>query len=147
MIAIASDHAAFEFKETLKLHLQDRGFALADLGTCNGERVDYCDFGFRVGEAVASGQYEKGIVLCGTGVGISISANKVKGIRAVVCSEPYSARLSREHNDTNVLAIGSRVVGIELAKMIVDEWLATAFEGGRHADRIAKIAHYEQHSA
>lgn len=144
MFAIASDHAAFDFKEALKIHLAEQGHAFEDLGTCSHERVDYCDFGFRVGEAVAAGHFEKGIVLCGTGVGISISANKVQGVRAVVCSEPYSAKLSREHNDTNVLAIGARVVGIELAKMIVDIWLATPFEGGRHADRIAKIAQYEQ---
>ena len=117
---------------------------IQDFGTCGPERVDYCDFGFRVGEAVASGECEKGLVFCGSGVGISISANKVKGIRAVVCSEPYSAKLSREHNDTNILALGARVVGIELAKMIVDVWLEAEFEGGRHADRIEKIAQYEQ---
>jgi ribose 5-phosphate isomerase B len=97
-----------------------------------------------VGEAVARGECERGLLFCGTGVGISISANKVKGIRAVVCSEPYSAKLSREHNETNILALGARVVGIELAKMIVDVWLATEFEGGRHAGRIEKIAQYEQ---
>jgi ribose 5-phosphate isomerase B len=108
------------------------------------ERVDYCEFGFRIGEAVARGNCDKGLAFCGSGVGIAISANKVKGVRAVVCSEPYSARLSREHNDTNVLALGARVVGIELAKMIVDTWLNAPFEGGRHADRIAKIALYEQ---
>ena len=143
MIAIGSDHAAFEFKEALRLYLTEKGYALQDFGTCNNERVDYCDFGFRVGEAVASGVCEKGLIFCGTGVGISISANKVKGIRAVVCSEPYSAKLSREHNDTNILALGARVVGIELAKMIVDIWLTTGFEGGRHLERIQKIARYE----
>lgn len=143
-IAIASDHAALEMKELMKLYLQQRGFALQDFGTCSTERVDYCDFGFQVGEAVAEGRCEKGIIFCGTGVGISISANKVKGVRCVVCSEPYSAKLSREHNDTNILAIGARVVGIELAKMIVDVWLTTDFEGGRHGDRIRKIAEYEQ---
>jgi ribose 5-phosphate isomerase B len=97
-----------------------------------------------VGEVVARGECEKGLVFCGTGVGISISANKVKGIRAVVCSEPYSAKLSRKHNNTNILALGARVVGIELAKRIVDIWLATEFEGGRHIERIEKIARYEQ---
>lgn len=144
MIAIASDHAALEMKELIRTYLQDRGEAVEDFGTCSTERVDYCDFGFNVGEAVAAGRCEKGIIFCGTGVGISISANKVKGVRCVVCSEPYSAMLARQHNDTNILAIGARVVGIELAKMIVHVWLSTPFEGGRHADRIRKIAEYEQ---
>lgn len=144
MLAIGSDHAAFEFKEAIKAYLMEKGYLVQDFGTCGTERVDYCDFGFRVGEAVASGAFEKGLVFCGTGVGISISANKVKGVRAVVCSEPYSAKLSRQHNDTNVLALGARVVGIELAKMIVDVWLGTEFEGGRHLDRINKIAQYEE---
>jgi ribose 5-phosphate isomerase B len=144
MIAIGSDHVAYPFKEEIKAYLTEKGYDLRDFGTCGTERVDYCDFGFSVGEAVARGECEKGIVCCGTGVGISISANKVKGIRAVVCSEPYSAKLSREHNSTNVLALGARVVGIELAKMIVDVWLETAFEAGRHAARIEKIARYEE---
>ena len=143
MIAIASDHAAFEFKESIKAYLTEKGYRLQDFGTCNTERVDYCDYGFRVGEAVAAGACEKGLVFCGSGVGVAISANKVKGVRAVVCSEPYSAKLSREHNDTNVLALGARVVGIELAKMIIDTWLEARFEGGRHLDRINKIAQYE----
>jgi ribose 5-phosphate isomerase B len=144
MIAIGSDHAAFGFKEEIKAYLIAKHFEIHDFGTSGPERVDYCDFGFRVGEAVARGECEKGLVFCGTGVGISISANKVKGIRAVVCSEPYSAKLSREHNDTNILALGSRVVGIELAKMIIDVWLNTEFEAGRHKTRIEKIAWYEQ---
>ena len=144
MIAIGSDHAAFEFKEEIKNHLVGKGYAIEDFGTFGRERVDYCDFGFRVGEAVSRGRCDKGLLFCGTGVGISISANKVKGIRAVVCSEPYSAKLSREHNDTNILALGARVVGIGLAKMIVDAWLNATFEGGRHAQRIEKIAQYEE---
>lgn len=144
MIAIGSDHAAFEFKEAIKAYLANRGHEVRDFGTCGPERVDYCDFGFRVGEAVARGDCEKGLIFCGTGVGISIAANKVHGIRCVVCSEPYSAKLSREHNDTNMLALGARVVGIDLAKMIVDVWLTTAFEGGRHAERTRKIAAYEE---
>lgn len=147
MIAIGSDHAAFPFKEEIKAYLIAKGYTVRDYGTCGPERVDYCDFGFLVGEAVANRECEKGLVFCGTGVGISISANKVKGIRAVVCSEPYSAKLSREHNNTNILALGARVVGIELAKMIVDIWLTTEFEGGRHATRIEKIAQYEQRHA
>ncbi|MGA3263044.1 MAG: ribose 5-phosphate isomerase B [Terracidiphilus sp.] len=146
MIAIGSDHAALPFKEEIKAYLIERGYPIKDYGAFGPERVDYCDFGFSVGEAVARGECEKGLLFCGSGVGVSISANKVRGIRAVVCSEPYSAKLSREHNDTNILALGSRVVGIELAKMIVDVWLKAEFEGGRHIARIEKIARYEQQS-
>lgn len=144
MIAIGSDHAAFAFKEEIKAWLIEKGYKVRDFGTCNTDRVDYCDFGFLVGEAVARGECDKGIIFCGTGVGISISANKVRGIRAVVCSEPYSAKLSRAHNDSNILALGARVVGPELARMIIEEWLSTEFEGGRHLDRIKKIAAYEE---
>jgi ribose 5-phosphate isomerase B len=147
MIAIGSDHAAFAFKEEIKAYLIEKGCEVRDFGTFGLERVDYCDFGFLVGEAVARGECEKGLLFCGTGVGIAISANKVKGIRAVVCSEPYSAKLSREHNDTNILAMGPRVVGIELAKMIIDVWLDTEFEGGRHAGRVEKICRYERRNA
>ena len=146
-VAIGSDHAAYSFKEEIKAHLINRGYRIKDFGTHGLGRVDYCDFGFVVGAAVSRGDYEKGLLFCGTGVGISISADKVKGIRAVVCSEPYSAKLSREHNDSNILALGARVVGVELAKMIVDTWLDSKFEGGRHADRVKKIARYEQQSA
>ncbi|HTV13238.1 MAG TPA: ribose 5-phosphate isomerase B [Acidobacteriaceae bacterium] len=144
MVGIGSDHAAFEFKEAIRAWLTDSGYEVRDFGTCGPARVDYCDYGFRVAEAVARGECERGLVFCGTGVGISISANKVPGIRCVVCSEPYSAKLSREHNDTNMLALGARVVGIELAKMIVKIWLTTAFEGGRHGDRVKKISRYEE---
>lgn len=144
MIALGSDHAAFAFKEEIKTHLSEQAWPTKDYGTYSCERVDYCDYGFRVAEAVAHGECEKGLLFCGTGVGTSISANKVRGIRAVVCSEPYSARLSRSHNDTNILCLGARVVGIELAKMIVDVWLRTDFEGGRHSDRVEKISRYEQ---
>ena len=144
MIAIGADHAAYLFKVEIANYLLERGHELQDFGTFNLDRVDYCDFGFEVGEAVARGQCEKGLLFCGTGVGISISANKVSGIRAVVCSDPYSAKLSREHNDTNILALGSRVVGVDLAKMIIDIWLSTEFEGGRHRARIDKITLYER---
>lgn len=143
IIAIGSDHAAFEFKEELKSYIQSLGYEVKDFGTCSDDRVDYCDFGFAVGEHVAKGDCERGIIFCGTGVGISISANKVKGIRAVVCSEPYTAKLSREHNNTNILSLGARVVGIELAKMIIEIWLKTPFEGGRHQTRLDKIRAYE----
>lgn len=144
MIGIGSDHAAFEFKEAIRAWLIESGYEVHDFGASGPERVDYCDYGFRVAEAVARGECERGLVFCGTGVGISISANKVAGIRCVVCSEPYSAKLSRAHNNTNMLALGARVVGIELAKMIVEIWLATEFEGGRHAGRIQKISRYEE---
>ena len=142
-IAIGSDHAAYEFKEQIKDYIISKGHQIKDFGTYSLERVDYCDYGFIVGEAVANGEFERGVIICGTGIGISIAANKVKGIRCVVCSEPYSARLSRQHNNTNMLSMGARVVGIEVAKMIVDEWLNATFEGGRHADRIEKISNYE----
>ena len=142
-IAIGSDHVVLDFKKQIIDYLTDKGCQVKDFGTYTPERVDYCDYGFVVGEAVAAGDFDCGIVICGSGIGISIAANKVKGIRCVVCSEPYSAKLSRTHNDTNILALGGRVVGIELAKMIIDEWLNNAFEGGRHAGRIEKIAKYE----
>lgn len=144
LIAIGSDHAAFEMKEIIRSYLNDQGHEVKDFGTFSKASVDYCDYGVTVAEAVTRGEYEKGIVFCGTGVGIAISANKVKGIRAVVCSEPYSAKMSRAHNDTNILALGSRVIGIEMAKMIIDIWLITDFEGGRHAARIEKISNYEK---
>lgn len=142
-IAIGSDHAAYSFKEEIKTYLIESGHTVKDFGTFGPDSVDYSDFGFAVAEAVSKGECEKGLAFCGTGVGMVISANKVKGIRAVVCSEPYSAKLSKEHNDTNVLTLGARVVGVELAKMIIDVWLAAKFIGGRHADRIRKIAGYE----
>ena len=142
-IAIGSDHVALAYKEQVTGYLLNKGHQVKDFGAFSSERVDYCDYGFIIGEAVADGAFERGILICGSGIGISIAANKVKGIRCVVCSEPYSAKLSREHNNTNILALGARVVGIELAKMIIDEWLNTAFEGGRHAGRIEKITKYE----
>jgi ribose 5-phosphate isomerase B len=142
-IAIGSDHAAFLFKEEIKVFLLKKGHTVKDFGTSGTEPVDYCEYGFAVAESVSIGDCELGILFCGTGVGMAISANKVKGIRAVVCSEPYSAKLSKAHNDTNVLALGARVVGIELAKMIIDEWLNARFEGERHVKRIQKISDYE----
>ncbi len=143
MIAIGSDHAGYSYKEEIKSYLKDRGLQVKDYGTFSEESVDYPDFGIAVGQAVAAGECEKGILFCGTGVGISVSANKVRGIRAVACSEPFSAKMSRLHNDSNVLALGSRVVGIELAKMIIDIWLETEFEGGRHQRRVDKIIQFE----
>jgi len=138
-IALASDHIALPMKIQIDEYLQFLGHETIDHGTYTDERCDYPIYGEKAARAVACGTADLGIVICGTGVGISLAANKVKGIRAVVCSEPYSAKLSREHNNTNILAFGARVVGIELAKMIVSEWLNVDFEGGRHQKRIDMI--------
>ena len=143
MIAIACDHSALEMKETIKKLLDERGLEYVDFGTDSDESCDYPVFGFAAASAVASGKCERGLLFCGTGVGISLAANKVKGIRCVVCSEPYSARMSRLHNNSNMLALGSRVVGTELARMIVETWLDAEFEGGRHQRRVDKITALE----
>ena len=139
MIALASDHVGLELKREIMAHLEALGLPYKDFGTYSAERCNYPEFAFLAASAVARGECEKGIVCCGTGVGISIAANKVKGIRCVCCSEPYSALLSRQHNNTNILAFGARVVGIELAKMIIDEWLNAEFQGGRHKTRVDMI--------
>lgn len=143
-LAIGSDHVGFELKLIIIEYVRELGHEIEDLGTFSSERTDYPQYGKKVAEEVASGNFDAGILICGTGVGISISANKVNGIRAVVCSEPYSAKLSKEHNNTNILAFGSRVVGSELAKMIVKEWLNALFEEGRHAHRIEMIHQIEK---
>lgn len=135
-IAIGNDHIAIEMKREISEHLVALGHEILNMGTDSPERCDYPVYGENVARLVASGEADLGILVCGTGVGISLAANKVRGIRAVVCSEPYTAKLSREHNNTNILAFGSRVVGINLAKMIVDSWLHAEFEGGRHQRRI-----------
>lgn len=143
-IGIGNDHVAVEYKQTIKSYIEEKyGYEVINYGTNSTERFNYPESGKAVAKAVVSGEVDKGILICGTGVGIGISANKVKGIRCVTCSEPYSARLSRQHNDTNVLSFGARVVGIELAKMIVDEWLATDYERGRHQIRLDMIAEIE----
>ena len=143
MIAIGCDHIGYELKLQVIEHLIKKGYEVKDFGANSSERCDYPVYGYKVAKAVAKGECDRGILICGTGVGISLSANKVKGIRAVVCSEPYSAQLSRKHNNTNILAIGARVVGLELAKMIVDCWLDAKFEGGRHQKRIDMITDIE----
>jgi ribose 5-phosphate isomerase B len=143
-IAIGSDHAGYELKEYLTEHLQKRGIEVVNLGGFKPEHIDYPVIGERVGSAVVSGEYAKGVLICGSGVGMSISANKVPGVRAVVCSEPYSAMMSRLHNNSNILAMGERVVGKELAVMILDVWLDTEFEGGRHANRVGLIHGIEE---
>ena len=135
-IAMGSDHVGFAMKNELKAYLEDKGHTVKDLGAHSEERTDYPLYGKAVAKAVIGGEADCGILVCGTGVGISIAANKTWGIRAVVCSEPYSAMLSKQHNNTNVLAMGARVIGIELAKMIADAWLGAEFEGGRHLDRV-----------
>ena len=139
-IGIGNDHTAIELKNIIAEHLQARGVEVVNYGTDVAERFDYPISGYKVGRAVVDGDVDLGILICGTGVGISLAANKIQGVRAVVCSEPYSAKLSRQHNNTNILAFGTRVVGAELAKMIVDEWLDAEFEGGRHQRRIDMIA-------
>ncbi|EAG1224051.1 ribose 5-phosphate isomerase B [Listeria monocytogenes] len=142
-IAIGNDHVGIELKPVIVAYLQDLGHEVDDFGAFSNERTDYPEYGKKVAESVAAGKSDLGILICGSGVGISIAANKVNGIRAVVCSEPYSAKLSREHNNTNILTFGSRVVGAELAKMIVQNWLDAEFEGGRHAKRVEMIARIE----
>ena len=138
-IGIGNDHAALEMKNQVMEYLKQKGYEVINYGTNTPESCNYPEFGEKVGRAVVSGEVDCGILICGTGVGISLAANKVKGVRAVVCSEPYSAKLSKQHNNTNILAFGARVVGIELAKMIIDEWLGAEFEGGRHQTRVDMI--------
>lgn len=142
-IGIANDHVAYGLKLVVAEHLHALGHEVVDFGAHSTERTDYPLWGGALGEAVAAGEVERGIAICGSGVGISIAANKVNGVRAVCCSEAYSALLSRQHNDTNVLAFGSRVVGDGLALMIVDAWLSGVYEGGRHAVRVGQLADIE----
>ncbi len=138
-LGIASDHAGLELKRVVIAELEKRGNALRDFGTTTGEACDYPDFAHAVGGAIAAAEIERAILVCGTGVGMSIAANRHAAVRAVVCSEALSARMSRQHNDANVLCIGARIVGAGTALDIVDAFLGTAFEGGRHAGRVAKI--------
>ncbi|MBQ8029597.1 MAG: ribose 5-phosphate isomerase B [Clostridia bacterium] len=142
-IAIGSDHVGYELKEKLKEHLEKNGHQVTDMGTYDKERTDYPVFAKKVAVAVSEKSFDRGILVCSTGVGISISANKVRGIRAALCSEPYSALRSRQHNNSNVLALGSDVVGEGLAMMIVDNWLSGVYEGERHEKRINMIADIE----
>lgn len=142
-IGIGNDHSAVEMKNEVVEFLQSLGHEVVNYGTDSTASCNYPEFGEKVANAVVAKEVDLGILICGTGVGISLAANKVKGIRAVVCSEPYSARLSRQHNNTNILAFGARVIGIELAKMIITEWLDAEFEGGRHATRVGMIMDIE----
>ena len=142
-IALGSDHVGYDLKKVIEHHLHELSIETVDYGTNSYDRTDYPIYGEAVGNAVASKTCDKGILICGTGVGIGLAANKVNGIRAVTCSEPYSALLSRQHNDTNVLCMGARVVGTDLAIMIVDAWLSGEYEGGRHAKRVQMLADIE----
>lgn len=143
-LAIGNDHVAIEMKKEIKEYLEGKGYEVIDVGTNSPERFHYPISGYKVGKMVASGEVDLGILICGTGVGISLAANKVHGVRACVCSEPYTAKLSREHNNSNIIAFGARVIGIEMAKMIVDQWLAAEFLGGRHQDRIDMLTKIEK---
>ena len=144
MIALACDHAALDMKQMVKELLDEMGLDYKDFGTYTAESCDYPVFAARAARAVASGQCDRGIVICGTGIGMSIAANKVPGIRCALCGDPYSAELTRRHNDSNMLAMGARVIGIEVARRIAQVWLTTEFEGGRHARRVDLITRIEQ---
>lgn len=141
-IALASDHGGYELKEMIAGYLENAGVEVLDLGTNSTESVDYPRYGFACAEAVAKGEADRGIVCCGTGIGVSIAANKVKGIRCALCMSVEMARLSRQHNDANMLALGGRITKAEDALAIVDTWLATEFEGDRHARRVALLNEY-----
>jgi len=143
MIALACDHGAYTLKEEVKKFLEKKGLEYKDFGTHSLDSCDYPDFAGPAAQAVASGECDRGIVLCTTGIGVSITANKVKGIRCALLSDVMSARLTRQHNDTNMMAIGAGVVGQMLALEIIDTWLGTEFEGGRHQRRVEKLMSYE----
>lgn len=138
-ICVASDHGGFELKNTIFNYLLDKGYSVSDLGTDTSDSVDYPDYALRVVTALLNKDCEKGIIMCGSGIGVSISANRFPKIRAALCWDSFSAKLSRQHNDSNILTMGGRLIGVELAKEIVDTWLTTEFEGGRHERRIKKI--------
>lgn len=138
-IGIGNDHAAVDLKNTIVEYLKSRNIEVVDFGTNEKTSTDYPKYGRKVANAVVNGEIDGGILICGTGVGISLAANKVKGIRACVCSEPYTARLSKQHNNSNIIAFGARVVGEGLATMIVEAWLDAEYEGGRHQKRVDMI--------
>ncbi|MDQ7093020.1 ribose 5-phosphate isomerase B [Desulfosporosinus sp. PR] len=142
-VVLGADHGGYELKEAIRTHLEAQGFKILDVGTHSKDSVDYPVYGFAVGDAVLKGEADLGIAICGTGQGISMTANKLPGIRCAVCSETFSARMAREHNNANVLALGGRVTGVGLALDIVDIFLKTEFAGGRHARRINLITEIE----
>jgi ribose 5-phosphate isomerase B len=146
-IALGADHAGFELKEKIRQHLADKGITVDDVGTNSSQTVDYPDYARHVGEEVAAKQVERGILVCGSGIGMAIAANKVPGIRAANGSSEVEAQLSREHNDANVLTLGARLLDHTLALKIVDRWLSTPFSGGHHVGRLAKISEIERAEA
>ena len=143
-IGIGNDHVAVEMKNEIMAYLESKGVEVVNMGTDTPERFNYPVSGYKVAKLVASREVDGGVLICGTGVGISLAANKVHGIRACVCSEPYTARLAKEHNNANIIAFGARVIGVEMAKMIVDEWMNARFQGGRHSERVAMIMEIEE---
>lgn len=138
-LAIGCDHAGYILKEPISRYLASKGIPYRDVGTSSGESVDYPIYGMKVAKLVSSGQCQRGILLCGSGIGMSIVANRLQGVRAALCHDVYTARLSRQHNDANVLVLGARIIGLGLAMEIVKTWLETPFEGGRHQKRVALI--------
>ena len=142
-IGIGNDHVGYEMKLEIKEYLEALGHEVVDFGADSAERSDYPIYGENVARAVVSGEVDRGVLICGTGVGISLAANKVDGIRAAVCSEPVTASLAKRHNNANIIAFGARIVGIEMAKAIVDAWLSAEFEGGRHAHRVGLLMDIE----
>ena len=143
-IAVGSDHGGFRLKGEIVKYLKEKQVEVEDFGTHSADSVDYPDIAKEVAFAITSGKCDRGIIVCGTGIGISIAANKVKGIRAALCHDVFSAQMSREHNDANILAMGERVIGIGLALAIVEKWLTSEFAGGRHATRVCKISGLEE---
>lgn len=146
-IAIGSDHGGFYLKKIIMDHLEEKGILYEDVGCFTSDSVDYPDIAFPLAKRVAKGEFDRGIIICGTGIGVSIVANKVPGIRAAVCSDCFSAKASREHNDANILALGERVIGPGLAKEILNVWLEAEFQGGRHETRVNKIKTLERNGA
>ena len=138
-VAIGNDHTATDMKNEIKNHLAEKGLDVLDLGTNSKESCDYPLYAHKVASAVLAGEADCGVLICGTGSGMSMAANKIRGIRAVSCSEPYTAKLSKQHNNSNILTFGARVIGAELAKLIVDSWLEAEYEGGRHQIRVEMI--------
>lgn len=143
-LAIGNDHAAVDMKNEIRSYLEEKGYEVVNVGTDSYESFNYPVAGYQVARLVADGAVDGGVLICGTGVGISLAANKVQGIRCVTCSEPYSARLSRQHNNSNIVAFGARVIGVETAKDIVDAWLGAEYEGGRHQARVDMLTEIEQ---
>lgn len=144
MVAVGSDHGGYALKVHIIKYLEDNNISYKDYGCFDASSVDYPDYALKVAEAVAGGEAEKGILICGTGIGVSIAANKVPGIRAALCHDCFSAQATREHNDSNILTMGERVIGLGLAVKITDIWLHTEFQGGRHATRVNKISQIEE---